>query len=316
MKGKVCWALALLFLLSACGTDGARESPAESGYTFIFVCPIVGNEYWSACAEGIARADAELGSATTVVGPRDAENYAVEILDSMREAIRARPDGIITYASIAELVPLINEASEQGIPVLAIDSDAPDSRRVAYLGTDLYNLGYTAGESMVSLTGGEAHIGYLCSSFSAQSEQTVFNAFQDAIYDYDMEVIASAEGGVDADSAVRAAEKMLDEHPEIDAVFCTSSNNVTGFARVKAARGLDGLALVGLDDLEENLDFVRKGVIDTLLAQSPEQMGYESVRLIKSYVDNGALPREYYYTDTIVITQENVDTYADDGLFS
>lgn len=308
--------LGLLFAGCKSGGDSPENTlpPSENGKgEFIFVCPIMENEYWEACIKGIRRADAELGTATEVIGPLKADNFAVEIVDYMKQALDAHPDGIMTYAGVEGLFPLIDAAKEQGIPVLAVDSDAPNTSRVAYLGTNLYKLGYTSGEALLSLLEGSAKIGYICSSFSAQSEQEVYGAFKDAIQDYDIEVVASAEGQAQPDYAAQAAEEMLTLHPELDAIFCTGGYNATGAARAKEALGREDLVLVGFDDVEENLEFVRKGVIDTLLAQSPEQMGYRSVYLMKEYMENGSLPAESYNTETIIITRENVDSYASAG---
>ncbi len=323
MKGRILSILTVFaLLLTGCTKGGVHNGPPPSeanvkeGSDFIFVCPIIENEYWEACIRGIRRADAELGTTTRVVGPRTADNFVVEIADYMEQAVDAHPDGIMAYAGIESLSPLIDEAVEDGIPVLAVGSDAPDTNRTAYLGTDLYKFGYKLGETLVGLTGGKAKIGYICSSFSVQSEAEVYHAFQDAIHDYDMEVVARGEGRSDPGYASQVAEAMLQENPEITAFFCTAGYNITGVAYAKEALGLDHLVLVGSDDAEENLNFVRKGTINALLAQLPEQMGYKSVYLMKEYVDKGSLPAETYNTGTILITQDNVDSYSTADLAS
>ena len=74
-------------------------------------------------------------------------------------------------------------------------------------------------------------------------------------------------------------------------------------------QGLNSLILVGFDDVEENLAFVREGVIDALLVQLPYQMGYQGVHLLKEFVDKGKVERDAYDTGSILINQENVDSY-------
>lgn len=162
---------------------------------------------------------------------------------------------------------------------------------------------------MVRLTDGMAKIGYICSSFSAQNEAEVLRAFEDAISDYNMDIIAVGEGWSDPERAAGAVEAMLAECPEITAIFCTGGYNVTGAARVKKMQGLNSLILVGFDDVEENLAFVREGVIDALLVQLPYQMGYQGVHLLKEFVDKGKVERDAYDTGSILINQENVDSY-------
>lgn len=320
MRRKLFLILLSVFLLfSACGVGGGTDTAGtdeKQSYNLVFVCPIIENEYWQACIKGIEAADAEFGTNTQVIGPRTADNFAVEIIDYMCAAIDSEPDGIMLYAGIEGLHPLIDEAVEKGIHVLTIDADAPDTLREAYIGTNLYNFGYQAGVSLVNLTGGSAKVGYVCSTFSAQSEVTVFEAFRDAIADYDIEIVSCKEGQADPDVASGVVADMLDENPEITAIFCTAGYNITGAGRVKEARGLDDLMLVGFDDVEENLAFVRKGIIDALLVQSPEQMGYQGVRLMRDCINSGELQNESYDTGSILVTQDNVDSYSSTELAS
>ncbi len=307
--------LIFIILLTACGCEnGASDtSGAKDGqsYNFIFVCPIIDNEYWQTCIDGIRQADEKFGVTTRVIGPAYADNFATNIVNYMQEAIDEKPDGIMAYAGIEAMYPLIEQASEAGIPVVSIDSDAPSTSRVAFVGTDTYNLGYKAGENMVELTGGTASAGILISTFSAAKEIEVITAFQDAISDYDIEIAAIEETSADVNIAEEKTRKLLSEHPEITAIFNTAGYNVTGAARVKKELGLSDLILIGFDDTEENLNFVRESVIDTLIVQNPEQMGYKSVRLLKEYLDNGSVTNDAYDTGTIIVNADNIDLYRE-----
>ncbi|MCM1283780.1 MAG: response regulator [Muribaculaceae bacterium] len=290
----------------------AAESAKQDGersYDFIFVCPIVENEYWESCVEGMQRADEELGTSTKVIGPGTANNFTTEIVGYMEQAIEERPDGIMVYAGIEALFPLIEQATGLGIPVLALDSDAPDTSRVAYVGTDAFHSGYKAGETMVELTGGSAKVGLLVSSRSAEKEMQVMDAFADAVADYDIEIVAMEETNADPGVAEEKTRQMLTEHPEINAMFNTAGYNVTGAARAKRAMGREDLVLLGFDDIEENLRYVREGVINAIFVQRIEQVGYQGVRLMKECIDRGSLLMDSYDTGTIKVTKENVDTY-------
>ncbi len=308
----------LLPLSAGCTPLPTQESPSSAplqpeskSYEFAFVCPVIQNEYWQRCIDGIAHADADFGTHTQVVGPQETADFAVEIVNSMEAALALRPDGILAYIGIEDLAPLIQAAADLGIPVLALDSDAPDTPRIAYVGTDSYNCGYRAGEEMVRLTDGTAKIGLLMSSFSADKEQAVIDAFKDCIADYDMEIVAWEQTDADPQVAAEKTVEMLEEHPDITAMFNTGGLNVAGAARAKKALGCDDLVLIGFDDIEENLRYIREGVIDVIFAQAPGQMGYRGVQLLKEYLDKGRLSRDTYDTGAIRVTMENVDSYQE-----
>jgi len=284
----------------------------KQSYDFVLVCPVMDNEYWTECIDGIQKADVELGTNTRVLGPKESIQHSSEIINYMKEAIDSQPDGIMVYSGIEGLHPLINQAVHEGIPVLSIDSDAPTTNRIAYIGTNPYNFGYKSGEVMAQLTGGNAKIGYLCSSFSVEKEMDIYSAFLDAIDDYDMEVVAEGEGGAEPDFAQEVVAEMVAAHPEITAIFCASSYNLMGAAQFKKEQGLENLVLLGSNDEEENLAFLREGVIDAVLVQSPYYMGHQAVHLLREYIDNGKLSSDKYDIDNILVTKENIDTYNEE----
>lgn len=296
---------------------GASEESAEQaaaqgdGYEFIFVCPIVGMEYWNMCSDGIEQADNELGTSTQIVGPTDASTFTTEIANYMEAAISSQPDAIMGYSGLEVMGPLIDKATELGIPYLAIDSDAPDSSRFAYIGTDPYNAGYQSGEGMAELTGGTAKVAVLCSSLSSEKEMEEVEAFKDAVADYDIEILAMEETNGDLATAVTKMEALVSTYPEMTAVLGTSAYDVQAAAKVKEERGLDDLVLVGYDDQEETLNYIRDGIIGGVVVQDPYTMGYEGVRLLKEYLDNGSVEQEVYDTGTIFVTIDNVDSYRD-----
>ncbi len=318
MRDKlIVWLLILCLLpLSGCFVnDASAQSETSSGEisqgNYVFVCPLVNNEYWLTFIQGIERADSELGTNTTVIGSKTGEDFETEIIQYMREAIDSNPDGIIVYSSIDALLPLIDEAASSGIPVVSVDSDAPETSRVAYVGTDLRELGRESGNAVVDLVSESAEIAYVCSSFSAQGEMTVYNSFLDSIHDYGITVTASAEGGTEIEYSADVTENLLNEHPEVDAVFCTGSINAAGAALAKERLGRDDLVIVGVDDIDENLECIREGTVDALLVQSPEQMGYRAVNVLYAYKLNGKLSSEHFYTDVILVNQQNIDTYKE-----
>lgn len=308
--------LTLAVLLTGCGAnndsaDTSSDLPTEAKktYNFTFVCPIVDNIYWEDCINGIQKADEELGTTTRVVGPHDAKNYDTEIIGHMEQALADKPDGIMAYAGIEAMFPLINQSIDEGIPFIAIDSDAPDTKRLAYVGINPYNTGYQVGETLIELTDGKAKVGVMVTSQSAQHEMSVLEGFKDCIADFDIEIVATKETGGSYESSVKMARSLLKKHPEITSIFTTGAVTVTGAAKVKKDMGLDDLVLTGMDDTEENLNYVQEGVIDAIFAATPYHMGYRGVYLLKDCVDHGSLPQDFYEIGVARVTRDNIDSY-------
>lgn len=289
---------------------GFAMAESDESYEFIFVCPIVGLEYWNLCADGIAAADAEFGTSTQIVGPTDASNFVTEVVTYMESAIATQPDGIFCYAGLESMPRLLEEAATAGIPVVTIDSDCSDTtNRIAYAGTDPYNAGYASGEAMIEATGGEGTVAILTSSLGAEKEQEEIAAFMDAIEDTNLEVVVTEETNADLATGVTKMEAIVQTYPDLTAVLGTSAYDVQAAARVKYEYGLDDLKLVGYDDQEETLRYIREGVIDAIIVQDPYTMGYLGVKNLYDYLTTGAVENEHVDTGTITVTIENVDSY-------
>ena len=306
MKRTLATLLALVMVLAlAFGSCAMAE-----GYNFIFVCPIVGLEYWNLCTDGIEAADAEFGTSTQVVGPTDASNFVTEVVGYMQTAIATKPDGIFCYAGLDSMPKLLAEAAEAGIPVVTIDSDCSDTtNRIAYAGTDPYNAGYASGLAMVEGTGGEGTIAILTSSLGSEKEQIEIKAFMDAIADTNLEVVVTEETNAYLSVGVVKMEAIAQTYPDLKAVLGTSAYDVQAAAKVKVEYGLDDLVLVGYDDQEETLKYIRDGVIYGVIVQDPYTMGYLGVKNLYDYLTNGKVENEHVDTGTITVTLDNIDTY-------
>ena len=306
MKRTLATLLALVMILAlAFGSCAMAE-----GYNFIFVCPIVGLEYWNLCTDGIEAADAEFGTSTQVVGPTDASNFVTEVVGYMETAIATKPDGIFCYAGLDSMPKLLAEAAEAGIPVVTIDSDCSDTtNRLAYAGTDPYNAGYASGLAMIEGTGGEGTVAILTSSLGSEKEQIEIKAFMDAIADTNLEVVVTEETNADLAVGVVKMEAIAQTYPDLKAVLGTSAYDVQAAAKVKVEYGLDDLVLVGYDDQEETLKYIRDGVIYGVIVQDPYTMGYLGVKNLYDYLTNGKVENEHVDTGTITVTLDNIDTY-------
>lgn len=329
---KLIACAAIAAMLAGCGSsektaESAESTPAETVQTeaaeetanteadgetkeFIFVCPIVGLEYWNMCCDGITAADAEFNVNTQVVGPTDASTFTTEVVNYMETAIATKPDGILCYAGLDSYPKLLEEAAAEGIPVITIDSDCTDTtNRIAYVGTDPYNAGFSSGEAMLEATGGEGTVAILTSSVSSEKEQTEIEAFKDAIKDSNLEIVCMEETNADLATGVQKMESIIQTYPDLSAVLGTSGYDVQAAAKVKEEYGLDDLHLIGYDDMEETLTYIREGIVDGVVVQAPYEMGYQGVKMLAEYLDNGSLAEDRIDTGTIIVNKDNVDTY-------
>lgn len=332
---SVALAASMIVSLAACGEKKQSESDSaskegqtasgETGnsgkdgkYTFYLVDPYVGYPYWDDVWQG-CEAAAECYDVNVVrVGPTQV-NYD-EQLKYMETAIADKCDGIFTSALAPDtFAPVIEKSMEAGIPTFLIDSDAPNTSRIAYCGTSNYDAGYQAGEVMIEAMGGKGTCAILTGTVDAQNCIDRQAGFEDALKDSDIEVVAVEESNNDLTTGVSKASAMFLAYPEIDCAIGLTGSDAIAMATAAEELGYEAgkITILGWDDQEDALSMIRDGKIYGQIAQNTFAMGWDGV-MYCYMAKEGLYPTEKQEgedvidTGVIVITKDNVDDYKSD----
>ena len=275
-------------------------------YHFVLIPEEVRNPYWQMVKKGADEAGKENNSVIEYTGP--IQTSISEHIRFIDEAISSKVDGIITQGlSPSKMTSVINKAVEEGIPVITIDTDAPGSKRAAYVGTDNYEAGFTAGLALAQATHGKANVAIIIGSNVSANQQQRVNGFKAALKSYPkIKVVAMESSNI---SRIQAAEKTFDiykAHPGVNAFFGTSALDGLGIASVTSSSlSKTKPFIIGFDDLPDTLSYIKEGKIDETVAQEPYLMGYKSVELMIDLLQGNQIP-EINYTDTSIINKENL----------
>lgn len=289
---------------SAEADTGAEETAnGENTYQYTFVSPLVSHEYWIDVEEGIQAGAKEQGVDVAVLGDTKVDVDAmVKYIDT---AIASKVDGIITMAlSPAAIGPAIDRAVDAGIPVVLVDTDAPESKRAAYVGTSNYDAGYEAGK---------AKIGIIRGTIGQETDNDRIKGFEDAIKDEpDMEILTTEACNSDMLTGTQKAQDMLKAYPEMTAIFGSEGTGAVAAGKVLEEQGLSGtITVIGWDDTDECLDFIRTGVVKGTIVQKPDFMGRKAVELLTRINNGEELTETVIDSGVTFVTAENVDTYKD-----
>ncbi|GGE45009.1 hypothetical protein GCM10011391_24820 [Pullulanibacillus camelliae] len=300
----ISFSLSIYFYLKALNnnarlTDGKPiQSPA---YHFILIPEEMDNPYWHLVEEGAKAAGAKIDAAIEYKGP--VQTNMEEHIDAIDTAIAAKVDGIITQGTPnPKMTAVINAAIQKGIPVITIDSDDPNSRRVAYIGTNNFKAGYQAGKALVKATHGKAEVGVVTGNFDSANEKQRVAGFKKAISEApDVHIVDVEESHI---TRVRAAEEtynMLIKYPKINAFFGTSALDGTGISAIveQLARKKDTY-IMAFDTLKDTQALIKKGNIDATVSQEPYQMGYKSVMMLLDIL-KGKQVKPLNYTDSKIL---------------
>ena len=125
-KSVILVIMAVLPLLEGC----TRHSKSERYY---LIATNTSLPYWKTAAEGFQTSGAKFGVTTDVRGPATFDPQAE--VDEFRKAVALKPAGILVSVANSQLLtPEIDAALAAGIPVITMDSDAPESKRLYFIG--------------------------------------------------------------------------------------------------------------------------------------------------------------------------------------
>lgn len=267
------------------------------------------NPYWQIIKKGAEDAALNRNCIIEYTGPQtESMTDSIRIFDM---GIASGIDGIITYIEQEKgYDAIIKKATARGIPVITLDADAKNSTRDAYVGTNNLEAGNEAGKQLTQITLGKSKIGIIMAGKTITSQVERVKGFSNYIGEFSgMKIVATESSDSDVLEAELVAKKMLQQYPEINSIYCTSSVDGIGAARAVIENNkVSKVSIVCFDDLPETLDYIKQGVIEASIVQKPYQMGYDSVNLIIDKLE-GLKVKGEYLMGTLVVNKDNVNNY-------
>lgn len=302
--------LLILFLAIAGGmlSPGCKRS---GGKRVIAVIPKgVSHFFWQSVHAGAESAAKELNVDVAWNGPASETDYSGQI-NIVEDAINRRVDAIVLAPSHRDaLVPIVERAQGQGIPVVIFDSGIGTDHYVAYVATDNHQGGVVAAERLGPRLGGKGKIAILGVKAGSVSTDEREQGFQETIKEKfpGIEVVAFQYGEADRAKSLDRASDILTAHPGLDGMFASNESSSVGAVQAIKQKGLAGkVTLVGFDSSPNLLDDLKAGAIDSLVLQNPFKMGYEAVKAAVAKL-NGQQPERKVDTGVKLLTRDNLDT--------
>ncbi|MEB3306895.1 MAG: substrate-binding domain-containing protein [Cyanobacteriota bacterium] len=198
----------------------------------------------------------------------------------LQEAIRSRPRGItIDLLDAERLQPLLEQARRQGIAVNVFDSEAPAGLPLTSIGNDFCQQARIAATRLVQLLGGQGEVAIMQGVPTAPNHAIRVRCHQEVFARHPgIQVVATP---VDQDSIIRAEEQAtatMQRFPQLRGWVVSDAGGGIGVGRAVQALGRTGrVKVVALDDLPEQLQLIRNGVVDSTAATKPRAQGYWAV---------------------------------------
>jgi ribose transport system substrate-binding protein len=283
----------------------------EAGKKVIAVIPKgVSHFFWQTVHAGAEAAGKELNVEIVWKGPAQETDYSGQI-NIVEDAINRRVDGIVLAPSHGDsLVPIVDRAQKEGIPVVIFDSGISTENYSSYVATDNHQGGVVGAERLAEKLGGKGKIAILGVKAGSVSTDQREQGFQETIKQKypDIKIVAFQYGDADRAKSLDRATDILTTHPDLNGAFASNESSTVGLVQAIKQKGLAGkVVLVGFDSSPNLIDDLKAGAIDSLVLQDPFKMGYEGVKTMVAKL-NGQTPPRIIDTGVKLLTKENLET--------
>ncbi|HEY0099205.1 MAG TPA: sugar-binding protein [Pyrinomonadaceae bacterium] len=308
--------LTLLLTLSACQqnstqTGGGGQASGQGGKKFAFVTNNA-SDFWTIARRGTEKADAELAD-VTVEFRMPPDGTAADQKRIVDDLLAKGIDGIaISPVDPANQTQLINDTARQAL-VFTQDSDAPQSDRAAYVGTDNIAAGRQAGELIKEAIPEGGRIMLFVGKSDARNAQERTQGIRESLQGSNVEIIDVRTDDTDRVRAKSNVSDTLVRYPEVKALVGLWSYNGPAIVNALKESGKTGqVKIVAFDEEDETLAGVRDGSIYATVVQQPFEFGYQAIKMMAQAAkgDRSGIPADKkVIVPTLIIKRDGIEEF-------
>lgn len=207
---------------------------------------------------------------------------------------------------------MLNRAAAQTL-VVTQDSDAPNSNRSCYIGTDNVAAGRQAGELVKEALPQGGKIMVFVGVLDAANAQERYKGLQEALAGSNVQIIGVRTDNTDRVRAKANAADSLVNNPDLAGmVGLWSYNGPAILGAVKEANKLDKVKIIAFDEEDETLNGIKDGAIFATVVQQPFEFGYQSMALMAKVLngDKTGIPAgKQIFVPTIAVKKADVEEF-------
>ena len=302
----VCAALALVCFLHA----GCKK---QSGNT-LHLAFVTNNasDFWTIARAGCNKAKEELKD-VDVDFQIPADGTAASQKRIVDDLLARGVQGIaISPVDPTNETPMLNQVAKQAL-LFTQDSDAPNSDRACYVGTDNVAAGKQAGELIKKALPDGGKIMVFVGTLDAQNARDRLNGIKQTLEGSKIQIIDTRTDDTDRVRAKANVQDTLVKYPDVAGlVGLWSYNGPAIYNAVKEANKVGSVKIVCFDEEDETLAGVKDGAIYATVVQQPFEFGHQAMVLMSKYLrgDKSVIPAsKQIFVPTLAIQKDNVEEF-------
>ncbi|WP_298848997.1 ABC transporter substrate-binding protein [uncultured Ruegeria sp.] len=261
------------------------------------------HQFWQAVKSGAEQAADEYGVTITFEGP-DNETMVDRQIDMLAAALANNPKAIGFAALDSQAaIPLLKQANEKGIPIIAFDSGVDSDIPVSTATTDNLAAAALAADKMAEKIGGAGKVAVVAHDQTSRTGIDRRDGFVNRIAEKypDIEVVTIQYGQGDHLKSTEVTKAILTANPDLNGIFGTNEGSAIGVVNGVQELGTEGLVIIGYDSGKAQKDAIKSGLMAGAITQNPVGIGYETVKAAVAAMKGEEVPAlidtGFYYYD-------------------
>ena len=308
--------------LAFCAASLLSCGPHDSNEYFVFVAANLQVPYWQAAGAGFIKAGAQFKVRAEFIGPNTYDPKAER--DALDQAVQQKTTGILLgVTDPALLKDSIDKAIAAGIPVITMDSDAPASKRLFFIGTNNYQVGVSGGLRLAQELKGKGNV-VVFTMPDQHNMQDRLRGYRDALErtpNIKITRVVDIQG--DPRIAFDTTRQIIGkEKDQVDAFVCLEAQSGKEVAGVLNSYHITGKVVMAMDTDPETLQMIQSGSIAATIAQKPYTMAFVGMQMLDNLYhhkppaldtdwskDSFAPIPSFVDTGSALIDKSNVDSF-------
>ncbi len=314
--------LGLSAVALAAGMMAASAPSFAAGVTIPVIVKDTTSFYWQIVLAGARQAGKDLGVTVPELGAQSEAdiNGQISILEN---AVAGKPAAIVIAPTERKALGAPIDQAAKSVPIIGIDSAADSKAFTSFLTTDNTQGGRVAADGLADAIKGNTgkvagDVALITALPGVGSLDQRAAGFKDELAKKypDLHLIADKVADGQATTGLNITTDLLTANPKLVGIFASNLIMAQGAGQAIAENKMAGkVALVGFDNDDKLVGFLKDGTISALVVQDPYRMGYDGVKTalaaskkekVEANVDTGAN----------LITKANMDTERNQALLN
>lgn len=306
-------ASSLALALTGC-SSGTQASSGGDKITVGIVPKTLQNPVWQGVIKGAEEEAKTLGNVQIKTAASNTEEDIAGQINKIQDLISGGVNALVVAPNGDSLQPVLQQAIDQGIPVVLIDTDIPSwNNKTSFVASQQAESSALVNEEATKALGAAAsgaEVGIL--DFPGNNTvQARVDAAKKVFQEAGTKIVAELPGKCDRATALNSATDMLTANPNIKVIFGGCGQGATGAAQAAQNAGKD-VIVTGFDGINDEFNAVKSGKMLATILQDFPAIGKQALDAAVN-AKNGKPVEKTYEIPGILITKDNIDQYKPAG---